>query len=107
VARLSSQIDVAPTLLGLLNFNYSSQFLGQDVFATPKGPERAFLATYQGLGYLKQEHLSILNPKKKPVTSAVVDQAPAIDESRQQHDAIAWYEIASQLFTTGQMKIRS
>jgi len=107
VARLSSQIDVAPTLLGLLNFNYSSQFLGQDVFATPKGPERAFLATYQGLGYLKQEHLSILNPKKKPVTSAVVEQAPAINEARQQQDAIAWYEIASQLFTTGQMKIRT
>ena len=107
VARLTSQMDVAPTLLGLLNFNYTSQFLGQDVFATATGPERAFMATYQGLGYLQQGHLSVLNPKKKPVTSVVEDQAPAIDEVRQQQDAIAWYEIASQLFTTGQMKIRS
>ena len=65
------------------------------------------MATYQGLGYLQQGHLSVLNPKKKPVTSVVEDQAPAIDEVRQQQDAIAWYEIASQLFTTGQMKIRS
>lgn len=107
VTRLTSQMDVAPTLLGLLNFNYTSQFLGQDVFATPTGPERAFLATYQGLGYLQQGHLSVLNPKKSPVTSVVEEQAPAIDETQQQQDAIAWYEVASQLFTTGQMKIRS
>ena len=107
VTRLTSQMDVPPTLLGLLNFNYSSQFLGQDVLATANGPERAFLATYQGLGYLQRGHLSVLNPKKSPVTSVVEDQAPAIDEAQQQQDAIAWYEIASQMFTTGQMKIRS
>jgi len=107
VTRLTSQMDVPPTLLGLLNFNYNSQFLGQDVLATASGPERAFLATYQGLGYLQRGHLSVLNPKKSPVTSMVEDQAPTIDEAQQQRDAIAWYEIASQLFTTGQMKIRS
>jgi phosphoglycerol transferase MdoB-like AlkP superfamily enzyme len=106
VDRLVSQMDVAPTLLGLLNFNYTSQFLGQDVFATPTGPERAFIATYQGLGYLKQDHLSILNPKKKPTTEAVGEQAPAIDEARHQQEAIAWYEFASHLFATGQMKAK-
>ena len=31
IDRLMSQIDVAPTLLGLLNFGYYSKFFGRDV----------------------------------------------------------------------------
>ncbi|WP_332028859.1 LTA synthase family protein, partial [Kaistella sp.] len=30
--QVMSQIDVMPTLFGLLNFSYTSKFLGQDVF---------------------------------------------------------------------------
>lgn len=29
--KLMSQIDLMPTVFGLLNFNYTSKFLGQDV----------------------------------------------------------------------------
>ena len=31
-SQVTSQIDVMPTVLGLLNFKYQSKFLGQDVF---------------------------------------------------------------------------
>ncbi|MBE2273501.1 MAG: sulfatase-like hydrolase/transferase, partial [Flavobacteriales bacterium] len=44
-----SQIDVMPTLLGLLNFNYKTKFLGQDVFKENFQP-KAYIATYQDLG---------------------------------------------------------
>ncbi|HEX5170232.1 MAG TPA: LTA synthase family protein, partial [Cyclobacteriaceae bacterium] len=51
--RLMSQIDIAPTLLGLLNFSYTSKFYGYDIFKLKKGNERAFISTYQALGLLE------------------------------------------------------
>ncbi|MFC3914669.1 LTA synthase family protein [Pseudaeromonas sharmana] len=104
VDRLASQIDVAPTLLGLLNFNYRSQFFGQDVFATPKGPQRAFIATYQGLGYLTEQQLTILNPRQKPQTRWLDPTASQEDASAYQRQAIAWYESASHAFRSGAMQ---
>jgi predicted ester cyclase len=49
VERLMSQVDVPPTLLGLLNFGYASQFLGYDLFDLEPGRERAFVSTYPNL----------------------------------------------------------
>ncbi|PUZ27654.1 Phosphoglycerol transferase MdoB [Chitinophaga costaii] len=65
VSTLTAQIDVAPTILGLLNFNYRSKFFGQDVLHLPEGKERAFISTYQGLGYLKDGTLIIQSPVKQ------------------------------------------
>ncbi|WP_374461307.1 LTA synthase family protein [Chryseobacterium taeanense] len=59
-----SQIDVMPTLLGLLNFNYQSKFLGQDVFSKTFQP-KAYVATYQDLGFIKDNYLTIISPVKK------------------------------------------
>ncbi|MEY4085808.1 MAG: hypothetical protein RL074_1595 [Bacteroidota bacterium] len=47
--QLMSQIDVMPTVMGLLNFNYQSKFYGQDVLKADYKP-RALIATYQDLG---------------------------------------------------------
>jgi phosphoglycerol transferase MdoB-like AlkP superfamily enzyme len=63
-SQLMSQIDLMPTVLGLLNFNYESKFFGQDVFKTDYKP-RAFIATYQDLGLIKDNVLTILSPKQQ------------------------------------------
>lgn len=63
-STLMSQIDVMPTLFGILNFNYTSQFLGQNVFEENYAP-RAYIATYQDLGLIKDEKLTILSPTRK------------------------------------------
>ena len=62
--NLMSQIDVMPTVFGLLNFNYQSKFYGQDVFAPGYKP-RALIATYQNLGMVKDNVLTILSPKQE------------------------------------------
>jgi phosphoglycerol transferase MdoB-like AlkP superfamily enzyme len=62
--NLMSQIDVMPTLFGLLNFNYKSKFYGQDVFKTDYKP-RALIATYQDLGLIKDNIITIISPVKK------------------------------------------
>jgi phosphoglycerol transferase MdoB-like AlkP superfamily enzyme len=41
VDTLASQIDVAPTVLGLLNMSYDSVFFGKDVLADPGAPRFA------------------------------------------------------------------
>ncbi|MBS7786884.1 sulfatase-like hydrolase/transferase [Flavobacterium sp. CYK-55] len=62
--QLMSQIDVMPTLFGLLHFNYQSKFYGQDVLQADYKP-RAFVATYQNLGLIKDNVLTILSPKQQ------------------------------------------
>jgi phosphoglycerol transferase MdoB-like AlkP superfamily enzyme len=63
--RLTAQIDIAPTLLGMLNFNYRSKFFGYDIFRLEEGRERVFISTYQSLGYIKNNELIVLQPNRK------------------------------------------
>ncbi|MCP2025021.1 phosphoglycerol transferase MdoB-like AlkP superfamily enzyme [Flavobacterium sp. HSC-32F16] len=62
--KLMSQIDLMPTLFGLLHFDYRSKFFGQDVLK-PSYKPRAFIATYQDLGLIKDNVLTVLSPKKE------------------------------------------
>jgi phosphoglycerol transferase MdoB-like AlkP superfamily enzyme len=62
--KLVSQIDIMPTVFGLLNFNYQSKFFGQDVLKDTYKP-RALIATYQDLGMIKDNVLTILSPKQE------------------------------------------
>lgn len=64
ISSLVSQIDVMPTVFGLLNFKYTSKFLGEDVLKETYKP-RAYIATYQDLGYIEQDRLTIISPINK------------------------------------------
>ena len=61
--KLMSQIDVAPTILGLLNMDYDSRFYGRDALRDPL--ERALISNYQQLGYLTKESLIVFKPVKQ------------------------------------------
>ncbi|TCW31888.1 phosphoglycerol transferase MdoB-like AlkP superfamily enzyme [Gulbenkiania mobilis] len=111
VDRLMSQIDVAPTLFGLLNFSYTSRFIGQDVFARAPEQDRAFISTYQALGLLRPDRLAILEPKGHSAVQAVINldtgevrNAPSAGDEALLEDAIAYYQGASQAFRQGLMK---
>lgn len=62
--KVMSQIDIMPTLFGLLHFNYDSKFFGEDVLKPDYNP-RALIATYQDLGLIKNNILTILSPNQK------------------------------------------
>ncbi|WP_412468352.1 LTA synthase family protein [Pedobacter sp. KLB.chiD] len=103
--KLTAQLDIGPTILGYLNFSYESKFFGQDVFKMKDYEERAFISTYQSLGYIKNKTLVILNPHKKVATYkpdftnggavAVPANQKLIDE------AISNYQMASYLYQNG------
>jgi len=61
---LMSQIDLMPTVMGMLHFSYESKFYGQNVFSPDYEP-RAFVATYQDLGLIKDNVLTLISPVKK------------------------------------------
>jgi len=104
VDRLMSQIDIAPTLLGLLDFDYYSKFFGRDVLHAPPASDRAFVANYQTLGYLKGERLALLHPKRRSevfrVDAAGNVVAPVRDPGMVR-EAIAFYSVASYVFRRG------
>jgi phosphoglycerol transferase MdoB-like AlkP superfamily enzyme len=106
--RLMSQIDLGPTLLGMLNFNYTSKFLGYDMFALEPGRERAFISTYQTLGYIKGNKMVILSPKKKTqeveLDLTTASTTPVSVERHLLHEAIAWYQASSYAFKEGLYK---
>lgn len=65
IDKLAGQIDIAPTVLALLNFSYTSNFFGRDILSTPADREKAFIGTYQKLGYIKGDKLVVLDVKKE------------------------------------------
>lgn len=65
IDKLCSQIDAAPTLLGVMNWSYNSKFFGKDILKMAPEEERAFISNYQKLGYIKNNRLSILSTQQK------------------------------------------
>lgn len=59
--KVVSQIDLMPTLFSLLGMDYDSHFFGQDALSDDFR-ERAFVATYQDLGYLEGDVFTVLSP---------------------------------------------
>jgi phosphoglycerol transferase MdoB-like AlkP superfamily enzyme len=105
--RLMSQIDILPTLLGLLDFGYESRFLGRDVLRAPPSTDRAFVGNFQTLAYMKGDRITVLQPKRK-VNQYRLDQGrdyvPLPADPAMTREAIAYYEVASHLFRNGLLR---
>ncbi len=116
--KIISQIDIAPTLLGLMNFEYNSTFFGNDVIRNERYiKERAFFGTYEKVGYFYDRQLNVLLPKKvakvfdvkinhfgwngsEETTTEKFDQLNL-------DDVIDYYRVANYLFNNGLLKENS
>jgi phosphoglycerol transferase MdoB-like AlkP superfamily enzyme len=103
VNTMMSQIDIAPTVLGLLNFSYETRFMGRDVLRMDPARARAFISTYQKLGYLEGDRLVVLGPQKylksfsvDPATGRAVETLP---REATLNAAIAYFQGASYFYT--------
>ena len=112
VNTLCSQIDVAPTLLAGLGWEYRSQFFGTNARALPEEAGRAWISTYQLLGFRTNERLIVLKPDGSADVTKII---PNISEglngtAGKQSDealvtrAVASYQCAYDLFTGKRMK---
>lgn len=109
INTLTSQIDIAPTLLGLLNQSYESTFFGRDVLR-PEAVEhgRAVLGNYQHLGLFDGADLAILSPRKavrRHDDALGISYERRADKSNElvQRD-IAYYQGASHAIAQGFLK---
>ena len=89
VDGIVSQIDLMPTLLSLLNMSYDSHFYGRSIF-DPAYVNRAFIATYQDLGYLEGDTFTILSPVRRFEQYRVVptEENPHHLEAMERKDAV-------------------
>lgn len=110
-----SQIDIAPTLMGIMNFSYKSTFFGQDVLSSKNNlEERAFISTYDKVGYYKNSKLYLLFPKKISKVYDVELKRSGENGSEEKlttkydpkilDEAIFYYQSADYLFNNGLLK---
>ncbi len=102
VDALASQIDVAPTLFDLLNWNYTSSFIGRSILKTGLEDQRAFVSNHLTLGYVKKDMVVALEPgnwvssyRVDPATHAETETTPV---NRYITEAITYYQGTSALF---------
>ncbi|MBB5035135.1 LTA synthase family protein [Prosthecobacter vanneervenii] len=109
--RLCSQIDVVPTLFGLMNWSYTTRTFGQDVFSPGYAPdkERIFVSNYQKIAYITQGDFAMLKPKQEFTLGKVDLKAGTITPEKSDvlqgrlNDAISLYQSASWLFRNGHL----
>ncbi|WP_341840290.1 LTA synthase family protein [Chitinophaga caseinilytica] len=109
IPQRCSQIDLFPTLFGLLHWNYDSNLYGLDV-RQPGYRPRAFLGTYQKLAYLQSDGMVILSPQQRVKTMqyslASDSQVPVKADDRTVREAIAYYQTAYYLFKHGGLQAK-
>jgi phosphoglycerol transferase MdoB-like AlkP superfamily enzyme len=106
VNTLASQIDVAPTILGLLNFNYESKFYGHDILREGREHPRALLANYQTVGYYEQGRVVELKPNQRTRVVMASDGSLAPNDALSASltaEAISYYQLASEAYGDGAM----
>ena len=106
-STLASQVDLGPTLFGLLKWQYHSKFFGKDILAADFTP-RAYIGNYQRLGYLEGGYLAILNERQGiaqyQVASETMQDAvlvPVAENKELSGKAICFYQGASLLYQRG------
>lgn len=108
ISKMTSQIDLFPTLWHLLGWDYNSEFYGQNVLADHYQP-RVFLGTYQKLAYLKGDSLLLLSPHRK-VDTYLYDKSKNLQIPHQLskkviNEGIANYQTAFDLFKDGKLRL--
>ena len=99
---LASQIDIAPTVLGLLGLGYHAPFFGQDLLGEMTGP-RAALFNHNHDVALYQDGKLVALGMQRQVTTWSYDKnldtfAPAACIPDLEALAIGYFQIASELF---------
>jgi hypothetical protein len=92
---MASQIDIAPTLLGLLQFSYNSKFYGEDLLHDKDEVPHAFISNYQKVALIRDGELMVLEPQRKTVALSWPDQKHIEGKPAMLNDAIAYYQSAS------------
>ncbi len=104
VDKLSSQIDLMPTVMSIMGWDFKGKFYGNNILADDF-IQRAFIGNYQKLGYYQDNRLTILSPDES-VKSLEVEKLELKDVRYKQipdnqadiDNAITYYQSANYLY---------
>lgn len=115
VPRLCSQIDVMPTVFGLLGWDHATLSYGFDQLS-PHISEvegRALVSNYQKIALMRGGNIAILKPNRKVSTyqcnlenGELQDIEQNVCESLVQ-DAVTYYQSAAELVKSGALKLKN
>ena len=110
IDKLSSQIDIFPTLFGYLNWSYHTPFFGKDISKMTPKDERAFIGNHRKVGLLKPNKLLILETQKQHATYLWNKTENKLTETQTDtillKETISYYQSAYELFKSGGLKIQ-
>jgi phosphoglycerol transferase MdoB-like AlkP superfamily enzyme len=108
VDTLMTQVDLAPTVMGLLGLGYTAPWFGQDALNTPEEARIAYFGHNHDVAILKGGSLSILglqktvkNKRYDPLTDRYFDMAP---DPALNSLAIANYQTAYELYRSDKLQ---
>lgn len=109
IERLTSQIDLMPTLFGYLNWSYTTELYGRDIHQINAAEDRAFIGNYRTLGMLKGDLFTQIDDRKRTKQFTVAGPEQSLSESDIRHknleeETISYYQTASERFSSGKMK---
>jgi phosphoglycerol transferase MdoB-like AlkP superfamily enzyme len=109
VDTIASQIDVAPTLLGMLGFSYRSRFFGHDILRDGAAHPRALMANYQTVGLYQDGLVVELKPNRRwRIVDATTGEEKRLDEHGKKllAEAIGYYQVAAGAYAHGDLKVK-
>jgi phosphoglycerol transferase MdoB-like AlkP superfamily enzyme len=104
IGSVCSQIDLPPTMLALMGWTYETRFFGKDILAMRPEDERAFISTYQKLGYLHDGKLEVIEPVRRHHEfryELISGDLEPVVEDAVFGQAVTCYQTASHLFSHG------
>lgn len=110
INRLTSQIDLLPTLFGYLNWSYNTDLYGLDINQMPNGEGRAFIGNYRTLGMLKDGLFTQLDDRGRVKQFSVSKKGRVLNDVKDQNiqmvlETISNYQTASERYKNGKMKV--
>lgn len=111
VEALGSQIDIAPTVLGLLNMSYDSVFFGRDLLMGDVHDKYALLSHNRDVALYEHGELDELGIRKGSSTliydKKTNTQTTVARNEEQIKNAVSIYQEAYNLFVNGQYRLKN
>ncbi len=111
VDKLSSQIDMFPTLFAALGWDYETNLFGQNILEMKPENERALIGNYRKLGYLKNDKVMVLGDGKtanfyqwNPMDNSL---SPLPIDNDFLKTAISNYQVADYLYQNGGLELKN
>ena len=108
IGILASSLDVPPTLLGVLGFEYDSRFFGHDLFRIDPAQGRALMTHNNDIALMRDSRMAVLGLQEstslydlQPDGTLAPVSKPDAQGRELIEDAIAYYDGADQQYRSG------